>query len=202
MVRHRPKEKVSIYYARIGYTSTPETRQIIPAGGNHPLKFPRDEQRDPWGMHPKRLPDGTVIGEFLADANSALFYPARTGLAVIQTDVDWQAGQYSRRNGLAGDNQPYEPTFQSDQDSTTWTTMIRVDEGEPFAILVGHTANTPQNIAAARIRIAIHDDVAEPTEQRLRIRPGDIVNDPETEGPPNAGDGIEQPPYDPEPDIP
>lgn len=161
---------MAIYYASIGYTSTPETQQIIPAGGNHPLKFPRDEQTDPWEMHPKRRPDGYVVGDFLLDPESAVILPPVDGMASIQVDVVWDTGRYIRRTYVISENWPYENTFHYDTDPTSWTSMAFVRRGEPFAVLVGHDSLNPQGIVSARIQVAIQSDIAQPPVRRARER--------------------------------
>lgn len=174
---------MAIYYASVGYTSDPENQQIIPVGGMHQLMFPRNEQRDPWEMH--RLPGG-------------LFRMSVNGVATIQLEVYWSLGQYLRRHAINGDEQPYEGTFDTPRADVTWTHHTTVRNGEILGVGVRHDSATPQNIVAARIQIMINDDIAIPAEPRTRIRVGTNPDPDTTEGPPHVGDGIAQPPFDPE----
>lgn len=182
LVRHPEGHNplMAIYYASIGYTSDPDNIQEIPVGGNHPVKFPRNEQRDPWGMH---RTGGPVIRM------------AASGLATFQIDVHWTPGTYARRHYLVSDNQPYEGEADAVRPDFTFTHHAIVRDGEEFAILVGHGSATPQQIAAARIQVMIDDSLADPPEQKIRIREGHDPSVPTPpEGPPTVGDGIPQPP--------
>lgn len=175
---------MAIYYASVGFTSDPDNQQIIPVGGMRELKFPRNEQRDPWGMH--ALPGG-------------LFRMPVNGVATIQLDVYWSLGQAGRRHAINGDEQPYEGTYDTTRADVTWTHHTTVRNGEILGVGVRHDSATPQSIVAARIQIMINDDVAIPTDRRTRIRVGTNPEGPDLpEGPPNVGDGIAQPPFDPE----
>lgn len=175
---------MSIYYASVGYTSDPGNQLIIPVGGMHELKFPRNEQRDPWRMH--RQPGG-------------LFRMPVNGIATIQMDVYWSLGQVERRHFINGNEQPYEGVHASTRADVTWTHHTTVRAGEILGVGVRHTAATPQEIVAARIQIMIDTDVAIPPTRRVRVRKGhNPVSPPPPEGPPNEGDGI---PQGPSPEI-
>lgn len=195
---------MSLHYASIRYTAA-DTTLKVPVGGNHALRLPRDEQNDPWEMHPRQLPDGTTVGAWPDDPNTALLIPAVTGLAVITVDVAWEGAWNDgtiRRAYIVGDTLPYEETFATIGPDMTWTVQAFVTAGEPVVVMLGHTAETPQALAAARVGIVINDDIAEPPVRRIRVRAGTDPDPVKTEGPPNVGDGIAQPPYDPEPNIP
>lgn len=187
---------MAIYYASVGYVSTPQRRQEIPVGGNHALKFPYDEQNDPWGMHPRRLPDGHVVEDFLADNNSALMLPPVRGLATIQLEIAWEDGTYTRRHAVVGENQAYENNHHSRVGTESWTSLLPVTQADPFVILVGHDSPTPKHVAAARLLVAIQDDIAPVPDGRVKVRPGgetEAPNDPETPAEPGGGDPGEIP---------
>lgn len=163
-----------VYYASIGYTTEPGKKQIIPVGGNHELKFPRNEQKDPWGMHPT--------------AGGVIRIPF-TGVAHIQLDVHWANGTATRRQYITGDQQAYEAEAHSTLLDVTQTHLTPVRDTELLGILVGHDAATPQEIVAARIQIAINTDVATPPVRPLRVRVGTdpwIPDDPEAPGQPGG----------------
>ena len=165
---------MGIHYLSVVYTSDPQNRQTIPSGGNHPLKFPRNEQHDPWEMHSE---PGAIID------------PVVDGFAVIQLDVTWEGGNYIRRYGLVGDGLPYENTTDGNRPSIEWVNITPLKRGEPIAFLVGHDQPTPQQILSARLTIAINDDISHPEERKVRVRPGTDAEDPtEPEAPANPGD--------------
>lgn len=168
---------MALYYASIGYTSTPRERQEIPVGGIHPLHFPVTEQNDMWGMHPDRRTDGEAPYDYLADDGTALIIPPVDGHATIQLDVTWADGTYTRRHHILGDNQPYEGSHPDAAADVTWTYQALVTQGEPLAIAVGHDSNTPKEILAARVQIAIHGQLAEPDQRPIRIRVGTTPDD-------------------------
>lgn len=176
---------MSIYYASVAYTSTPENPAPIPVGGVHPIPFKRDEQRDPFGMH---------------RANGAYFRMPVSGLATFQVDVHWSAGTYARKHYIDGQNQAYTGESDAVRPDHSWTHHALVKRGEIVALAVGHASASPQSIAAARIQIMINPDLAGvPEAPRVPVPP---TVTPEPEGPPNVGDGIPQPPFDPEgPDV-
>lgn len=192
---------MSIYYASVVYTSTPETRQPIPVGGNHALKFPYNEQNDPWGMHPKRRPDGYVVRDFLTDPESAIIIPAVTGLATIQLDIAWTGQANAYRSAVVGENLPFENTHTDIRPDLLWTSLTPVRAGEPIAVLVGHTAATPLQIASARITVTIQDDIAVPPERPVRVRGGDDPY-PETQPEAPANPGGSTPPVNDDDTIP
>jgi hypothetical protein len=168
---------MSLHYATIGYTAAPDPDVTlkVPVGGNYALRLPRTEEIDPWDMHPHRLADGTVIGPWPNDPQTALIVPAVTGLAHIAVDATWQ-GTWNdgvvRRAYVVGDNFPYELGYETDGPEMAWTTMTFVKAGDPFVIMFGHTAATPQTLLSARVNIAINDDVADPPTNRLHVRRG------------------------------
>jgi len=174
---------MAIHYASIGYTSDPDNQQIIPVGGNHPLKFPRNEQHDPWEMHP---------------ATGPVIRMAATGMATFQLDVSWAPGSYARRYGIISDTWPYEGTADGVRPDHTYTFHTPVHRGDDVAVLVGHAAATPQNVVSARLQVMIDDDVAIPVERKINIRVGTDPDPDETDPPPVYGDGIAQTPIDPE----
>lgn len=177
---------MAIYYASIGYTSEPGNQQFIPVGGMQQLKFPRNEQRDPWKMHP--LPGG-------------VFRMPVNGVATIQLDVYWNNGQVERRHVITGDEQPYEGACVTTRADVTWTHHTTVRAGETIGVGVRHLAATPQEIVAARIQIMIDDDVAIPPDHRLRVRKGTDPLAPEPpEEDPTVGDGVPQTPVPPDTD--
>lgn len=182
---------MAIYYASVGYTSTPETRQTIPVGGNHPLHFPFDEQRDPWKMHPRRHPDGHVVEDFLTDNRSAMILPAVQGLATIQLEIVWfNTGTFTRRHYIVSEEADYENQMHSRLDVNSWASLTPVFLGEPFAVLVGHDSPSPQDIASARLLVTIQDDIAVPPDGRIRVRPGGETEEPpRTETPAEPGGG-------------
>lgn len=175
---------MGIHYASIGFTSDPEHRLIIPPGGMQELILPRNEQRDPWGMHPR--PGG-------------LFRMPVTGIATIQVDVYWSNGQYLRRHAITGDEQEYEGTFDSPRADITWTHHATVRTGEILGIGVRHDSANPQEIVAARVQILVDDAVQFPAERRIRIKDGTDPDPVVIEPTPVEGDGVAQPPVDPEP---
>lgn len=180
---------MSLHYATIGYTAEPNPGVTlkVPVGGNHALRLPRTEEIDPWDMHPRILPDGTIIGPWPTDQKTAYIIPAVSGLAHISVDATWE-GTWNdgtiRRAYVVGDNFPYELGFETDGPEMAWTTMTFVRAGDPFVIMLGHTAATPQTLLSARVNLAINDDVAEPPVRRARLpRVGTALppdDDPET----------------------
>jgi hypothetical protein len=191
-VRH-PKghHEVSLYYASVGYTSEPGATLKVPAGGNHALRLPRTEQHDPWDMHPGQLADGTVIGPWPGDQRTALIIPPVTGLAVVTVDAVW-VGAWNdgtiRRAYIVGDNQPYEPGYETDGPAFSWTTQMMLTAGEPIVVMLGHTAATQQTLESARVRVVINGDIAKQKARRARVRVGtdpSVPDDPEA--PANPG---------------
>lgn len=175
---------MSLYYASIGYTTEPGREQIIPAGATRPLKFPRNEQRDPWDMHAS--PGMTATIRIPAD-----------GIAAFQLDVYWATGAtHTSRYNIVGDQQDYEGTLVGTGEQATWTHRARVRQGEEIAVLISHDAATGQEITAARLQVAVEADVALPPERRQRVRTGTDPFAP-TSPPgqdPTVGDGIPQGP--------
>jgi hypothetical protein len=189
---------VSLHYATIGYTAEPSPGITlkVPVGGNHALRLPRTEQHDPWDMHPHQLPDGTVVGAWPGDPQTAYLIPPVTGLAHITVDATWQ-GTWNdgtiRRAYVVGDSFPYELGYETDGPELAWTTMTFVKAGEPFVIMLGHTAATAQTLLSARVSVVIDDDVATPPEQRTRIRVGTDPTIPDDPEPPAQPGGTTPP---------
>lgn len=142
---------MTFYRCSAAYTSTPENRKIIPAGEARPLRFPFDEQYDPWGMHSRRLVDGEID----PDTQTAAFRPPVDGHAIITLETVWSAGQYLRRAHLVGDTLPREVEAWNANAVGLWTAQTPVVAGDPVAILLAHGSPDPQEILSARILITI-----------------------------------------------
>lgn len=175
---------MSIYYASVGYTSD-GIPLAIPVGGVHPVPFPRDEQRDPFGMHRQA---------------GAYFRMPVSGLATFQIDVHWSAGTYNRRHYIDGQDQSYTGESESVRPDHTFVHHALVKRGEIIAVAVGHGSNTEQSVSAARVQIMVNPDLAGRVTPPREPAPPTVVDEPEN--PPHVGDGIPQTPIDPEgPDI-
>lgn len=182
-----------IYYCSLEFDGT----MPIPAGGFFSVKFPfAGEKSDAWNMHHRTGP-GQTENEFTT-------MPA-DGILWATVELVWQTGNYTLlrdailHNNLrvATDRRPY---TAGQQGVITKALQLRVSRGDTVALQVTHDLGQPQNLLQARLKMSLHTGIEVPPERRLRVREGTDpfapVDPPGTT--PAEGDGIEQPPIDPE----
>jgi hypothetical protein len=94
------------YYASIGHK--PEITndfQTFPAGEWKIVRFPYGgEFSDEHGMHDRRQPDSYVVQDWLADPRSGLLWPTADGIACVELNIHWAAGDWTNvRDGFVRD---------------------------------------------------------------------------------------------------
>lgn len=172
---------MGIHYISLAHHGDETHRQTIPAGGNHPLKFPATDKTDPWEMHQS-------YRDYLNQPEAAVITPIVSGWATLTLDVTWAEQGHTWRYGIVQDTQ--EATRHSTAASDDpWTHATMVEAGKPLVILLGHDAGRGQEVLAARLQLAIDDSIATPHIQKIRVRAGTDPSVPADNEPPgNPGD--------------
>lgn len=170
---------IKVHFVSLGFKPAAGQEQVIQPGPYTLLRFPygTQENADPWDMHPRLQPGGTVAT--FTDPESGLIYPAASGIGCLELNVIWMDGDYTELKDVfvrdplgtpdetAYDHRPRTPGEQC----FTKTHWLLVQRGRPLGVQVAHDGATPAKVRMAQFKLAIFQpDKIHPVERPARKR--------------------------------
>ena len=169
-----------IYFASLGFKPATGAEQVIPTGSYTTLCFPHGTQEndDPWDMHPRQAPNGSLIT--YPAQESGLLYPTAAGLGCLELNIIWMDADYTELKDVfvrdpfgTPDQTAYDHRARTPGENCfTKQHWLLVHPDTPLCVQVGHNGTTTAKVRMAQLKLTIFTELAEPPADPTRKVPG------------------------------